>query len=309
MTNFTFKVLGANSATPYKGRFPSSFILEYNHKPILLDCGEGAQIKMGEFNVRRSKINHIFISHLHGDHVFGLPGFINSLNLNGREKKLYIYGPEGIESFIRNTQKVTCATSNFEIEYVELNQNTLIDIGIVEGLKVQAIPLRHRVLTYGYLFKESAREINIKSQAIHEFGLSIEEIKTVKEGESIFRNGLPIPSELLTLPAKKCRSFAYCTDTGYFEELADFIKEYDCVYHEATYTHELVEMAKARMHSTAHEAATLAKIARVGQLIIGHYSSRYPDLSILLNEARTVFPNTQIAEEGCVFDVSSPQSL
>ena len=303
MTEFSFTVLGANSATPMKNRFPSSFILRYNTHRFLLDCGEGSQIKMSEFGIRRSKIDHIFISHLHGDHIFGLPGFLNSYNLQGRTRPLNIIGPKGIRNYLLSIQELTGAQSSFDVVFRELEGESPIDLGEIHGLHVTAIPLRHRIATFGYRFDETAEKININPDTIGKYSLSIEEIVAIKKGEKVVRDGVELDRSELIFPIPPRRSFAYCTDTVYFPELVHMIKGCSTIYHEATYTHDLVEKAIERSHSTAKQAAMIAHDASVHQLIIGHYSSRYKDLQVLENEARIVFQNSRVALEGEVYHI------
>lgn len=302
---FEFMVLGANSATPMPGRFSSSFLVNYNENLILIDCGEGAQIKMSQFGVKRSKIDHILISHLHGDHVFGLPGLINSFNLNQRKSPLNIYGPMGIEHFVTQILSSTKAFIGFDLVFHEISVPEYQFIFIAHGVTVHAFPLQHRIPTYGYHISETHKQVNINPAAIEKFNLSIEEIRRVKENKSIWRNGKEIESDLLTLPSKPLRRFAYCSDTLYDEGIIPYIKGVNLLYHEATYLNDLVIKARERMHSTAYEAATIARLAEIETLVIGHYSSRYRDLSLFVDEAKQKFTNTRLAIEGSIFAVGS----
>ncbi len=270
---------------------------------MLIDSGEGAQIKMAEFKIKRSKIDHIFISHLHGDHIFGLPGVINSFGLNGRKNPLHIYGPHGLREFILSVAKVTGGHADFEVDIQELDGTIEHDLGILGGLNVSAFPMKHRIPTLGYRFDEAQRPLKINTKAIAQYQLTVEEIKLAKTGASITRGGEVILSESLTLAPRPLRSFAYCSDTIYDSDLIPYIQKVDLLYHEATYLHELATKARERMHSTAHEAALIAKDAAVGRLAIGHYSGRYKDLSPLLKEAQETFADTDMAVEGKVFEI------
>ncbi len=285
------------------GRYPSSFVLKFDAQQFLIDCGEGSQMKMSEFHVKRSKIDHVFISHLHGDHIFGLPGFLNSYNLNGRQKSLALYGPTGIADFIEAVKNASTAYFNYELVIHELDGDQRLDLGILGGLQVTAFPLQHRILTYGYRFDEVSAGLNIRPEAIEAFNLTIEEMKLIKTGQSITRDQKAIPIESLTFPPTAPRSFAYCSDTMYDKRIIPYIDQVNLLYHEATYLHELVDKAHDRMHSTTLEAATIARSANVRHLLIGHYSSRYKVLDPLLDEAKTVFANTSLAEEGCIFQI------
>lgn len=301
--SFKLLVLGANSASPMPDRFPSSFVLNYNEELILIDCGEGAQIKMSEFKVPRSKIAHVFISHLHGDHIFGLPGFLHSMNLNGRKDALKIYGPPGLGEFLQNIQKVTESTLNFPIDLREIGSSKYQKIDECFGLEVFSFGLKHRISTLAYKFVEKQLERNIKTESIAKYDLSHEEIRNAKAAKPIFRDHKIIPAEELLLDQKPKRSFAYCSDTMFTPSIVPHITGVHLLYHEATYTHDLVDKAEARMHATARQAAEIAKAARVKNLVIGHYSSRYKDLTPLLDEARAVFLHTEMAIQGTYFTI------
>jgi len=305
LPDFYFQTLGENSAVPFANRFPSSFILGNQEGLCLIDCGEGSQIKMSEFHVRRNKIDHILISHLHGDHIFGLPGFINSLALNGRKKALHITGPIGIKNYIEQVLSTTNSQLPFELHWKELTDSVVTELGIANGLKVVAFPLLHRIPTFGYRFTEVIVGRNINPEAIGKFELNIPEILQVKQGLPISRKGLEIELDEVLLPPRKARSFAYCSDTVYHPEVVPNIKNVDLLYHEATYLHESHVKAQKYMHSTAQEAATIARAAAVGKLLIGHYSSRYNNLSLLQEEARMTFQNSHLALQGEIHAIES----
>ena len=301
--SFSFKVLGANSATPMPGRFSSSFVLEYNQRLMLIDCGEGAQVKMSQFKVRRSKLDHIFISHLHGDHIFGLPGLFSSLSLNGRVDPITIYGPKGLRLFLETMRDVTGGHAGHEIIIYELDGHKTHDIGLVNGLNVSALPLEHRVPTLGYRFDEEPRPPGLSTEALAKYSITIDEIKLIKQGIPIQRDRRVIPIKEVTKEPVPLRSFAYCSDTVYDPSIIPHIKGVDLLYHEATYLHELVDKARERLHSTALEAAMIARDANVKDLVIGHYSGRYKDLSVMTDEAKTVFVRTLLAVEGAEFEI------
>lgn len=303
LPDFYFQVLGANSAVPYADRFPSSFVLGYKDHLHLIDCGEGSQMKMAEFGVRKHRINHIFISHLHGDHLFGLPGFINSLSLNGRTRPLYIVAPRGIEDYLSQIFKITGGHVSYDIIFTELTGDSCINLGEHNGLQVTAFPLMHRIPTFGYLFCEVIDTLNINPTAIDSYDLSIAEIRMAKRGEVIKRRDREIRPEEITFPPKRPRSFAYCSDTQFHLPIVDHIRGADLLYHEATYLEESADKALQHMHSTAIQAATIAKQASVKKLLIGHYSSRYESLTPLANEAITVFQDTEVAIQGTVHEI------
>ena len=253
---------------------------------------------MAEYGVRRTKIKHIFITHLHGDHIYGLPGLLTSFNLNDRTDSLNIYGPIGIKDYVEHMVSITGGSISYPITYTEIEGDDVTELGVIDGLSVTAIPMVHRIPTYGYVFQENFTKRNIKSDAIKAYGLSIEEIKLAQNGEDITRDKTVIANDKLTYGPKSSRSFAYCTDTMYEPRIVPNISKVDLLYHKATYLDELRDKAHERMHATASEAARIAREAEVKKLIIGHYSSRYKNLTPLLEEAKIEFDNTQLAIGG-----------
>lgn len=301
---FYLQVLGANSAIPTRDRFPSSFILGHYQQLYLIDCGEGAQIKMAEYGIRKSKIDHIFISHLHGDHVFGLPGLLNSYTLGGRTKPMAIYGPTALKTYIDHIISATGGRLGYDLNYHLLEGDTPISLGTIDQLEVTAIPLRHRIPTYGYVFRERSQDHNIAPGAIAEYQLSIDEILVAKSGQDIVRGDVVISNVEVTLPVVPPRSFAYCSDTVYDLSIVPHIRGANMIYHEATYLHELADKAAERMHSTAREAAMIAMAAGIKQLVIGHYSSRYKKIEPLLVEAQSIWPATSLAVGGQQYHIT-----
>ncbi|MEE9373963.1 MAG: ribonuclease Z [Saprospiraceae bacterium] len=296
-------VLGANSALPLIDRFSSSFVLRTDKNFFLIDAGEGCQMKMGQFKVKRNRISHVFISHLHGDHVFGLPGLITSYNLNGRKDILTIYGPIGIKKYIDIILEVSQSKLGFELiinEIVEQSFQKLVSVG---NITIHAFPLKHRIPTYGYLFKEENEVLNIQSDKIDEYKLTVEEIKSAKKGNNLERKNGMIHNDAITYVKEKPKSFAYCSDTRYDPSIVDFIEGVNLLYHEATYLDELREQAHIRFHSTASQAAEIALSATVKKLVIGHYSSRYKDIEALRIEALKTFSNVVLAEEGKIISI------
>lgn len=302
--SFDIRILGANSAVPNKDRFPTAQCVSIHNHNILIDCGEGAQINISHYKIKRNKIKTILISHLHGDHVYGLPGLLNSFNLNGRTEAIQIYGPTGIRGYLESVFQYTYVTLRYELTITELDQTDKAIIQDENSYSIYAFPMIHRVPTYGYLIKEKEQPLNIDPSAIQKYGLSIPQIKDVKAGTDItLTDGRTIPNADMTLPIKNSRSYGYCSDTIYDEQLVSHIQRVDLLYHEATYLHELKKQANERKHATAKEAALIAKAANVRQLIIGHYSSRYDDLQPLEDEAKAVFPETFIARQGDLFSI------
>ena len=296
---FRLKILGANSATPAYGRHQTSQLLNLENHYFLIDCGEGTQMQLIKYRAKVSRIRHIFISHLHGDHIFGLIGLINTMNLNGRTDDLHIYGPHNLQYIITVTLRHTSTSLNFRIHFTTVDSERSYLLYHNDRLKVYSIPMDHGIACSGFLFVEKEKERRINKERLPD-DLSVEEILELKRGKDIFYadGSLRYANDELTLPPRKSRSYAYCADTRYREEIMDIVRGVDLLYHEATFMHDQAEKARQRYHSTTIEAATLAMKAEVGNLIIGHYSSRYRELQPLLQEAQTVFPETLLAEEG-----------
>lgn len=291
-------ILGYNSATPRVNSHPTSQLVNVNERYVLIDCGEGTQVQLRRAKTKFSKINHIFISHLHGDHVFGLIGLISSFQLLGRKAALEIFGPKGIKDFIENQMRHTQAKCNFELIFHELEHEDSKLIYEDNKIEVYNLPLDHRIYCNGYLIKEKSGLKNLNIEEIQKFP----EIQTcdyfnIKKGKDfILHNGEIIPNERLTLPQSKPLSYAFCSDTRYKEDLVELIHEVDVLYHETTFDKSMSEMAYKTGHSTAEQAATIAKKAKVGKLIMGHFSNRYRKYDILLHEARRVFPNSHLPQ-------------
>lgn len=302
---FEVTILGSNSAIPAHGRHPTAQILNFNEELFLIDCGEGTQMRMGELKVKRNKINNIFISHIHGDHVFGLIGLINSMNLSKREKPLHIFGPIEVQQTIDFQLQLT----NGELGFPLIFHETKMEVEqIVEtpNFEVITIPLDHRVTCTGFLFREKFRESNIRPEAIEQYGLNVEQIKAVKNGSDIqTKTGETIPNKDLIKKKMEKRAYAFCTDTAYLESIIPLIQDIDLLYHESTFTESELDRANETFHCTGKQAATIAQKANVHKLLLGHFSARYGDLSTLLNEAQSIFPNTELALEQVTFQVGS----
>ena len=301
---FELKILGSNSATPVFNRHQSSQLLQIENEFFLIDCGEATQHQLLRFKIKFNKINQIFISHLHGDHVLGLPGLISTMHLNGRKKELHLYGPPGLNEILTLQLKYSDTILSYDIHFHELEtkvSNTIVDL---DNLTVQTIPLNHRINCCGFLFKEKPKKRRINKELLPA-ETSLLNIIKLKNGEDIYEDGkLIFKNEDMTFPPRKSRSYAYCSDTRYTETILPFIKDIDLLYHESTFLDEMKERAIETFHTTALEAATLAKKANVKRLILGHFSSRYKELEPLLEEAKTVFVNSSLAIEGNNFSVS-----
>ena len=296
---FRLKILGANSATPAYGRHQTSQLLNLENSYFLIDCGEGTQMQLIKYRAKVSRIQHIFISHLHGDHFFGLIGLINTLNLNGRTDDLHIYGPQNLPDIITVMLRHSNTHLNFRIHFTAVDSERSYLLYQNNRLKVFTIPLDHGIACSGFLFVEKEKERRINKETLPD-NLSVEEILDLKSGKDIYYadGSQRYANADLTLPPRKSRSYAYCSDTRYSEKTMEIVEGVDLLYHEATFMQDQAEKAWQRYHSTTVEAASLAQKAGVGGLIIGHYSSRYRELQPLLHEAQTIFPNTQLAEEG-----------
>lgn len=298
---FDITVLGSNSAIPAHGRYLSSQVLTVQNNLYLIDCGEGTQFRIRDFKIKASKINQIFISHLHGDHYLGLVGLLGSLNLLGRKEPLTIFSPLGLEEIVAAHIKYGETHFNYELKFEVVETIKYQKIFEDQHLEVYSIPLKHRIPTTGFLFKEKPHSRNIISEAIQKFELSVEQIKAAKAGEDLVgKNGQSIPNSEVTF-LKKRKSFAYCSDTIYDESIIPFIQNADILYHEATFKDDMKKTAKERGHSTTIEAATIAKKCNAGKLILGHFSSRYEQPEELETEARTVFQNSYAAKEGTIY--------
>lgn len=300
-------ILGFNSAIPKKKSAPTAQLLEISNRHFLIDCGEGTQVQLRKAKAKFSKINHIFISHLHGDHVFGLIGLISTLQLLGKETPLRIFGPKGIRDFIMNQLRHTQSTCSFELDFTELESKQSEKIFEDEKVEVFTIPLDHRIYTNGYLFREKPKLRKLNIEAVKNYPeIDICDYQNLKTGRDFqLQNGEIIPNELLTFSPEKSYSYAFCSDTRFKPDIIPIIKDADLLYHEATFLEDLKEMAEYTGHSTAKEAATIAREANAGKLILGHFSNRYKDLSVMLEEARPVFENTVIPKQLEVFEIET----
>ncbi len=300
---FEVTILGNNSAFPAYGRFPTSQVVNYDDHLYMIDCGEGTQIRLSKFRIKRSRIDHIFISHLHGDHVFGLPGLLNSYAHMGRTKPMHIYGPKGIRMLIDTVLRLSSSIVSYEILYKELDHTDRIKLFESNSLRVYSFPMKHRVPTYGYLFEERRERVKVRKEAIEKYDLSIADIRAIKAGqEHITVEGVQMKTGELLIRTPR-RSYAFCSDTSFDPDLVKWIHGVDLLYHEATFLHELEDKAIFSKHSTALQAGMIARLAEVEKLIIGHFSSRYKNIRPLVEEARESFPEVEAAEEGKTFSI------
>jgi ribonuclease Z len=304
--HFEILILGSNAALPAFDRNPTAQLVHHHDRLYLIDCGEGTQKRFNDFKVKRSRLEVIFISHLHGDHVFGLPGLINSFNLNGRTTRLLIFGPAGLRRFVETSLEISHANIKFELVIQEFDTETPQLIYENEDLTVHSFPLKHRVPTSGYRFEEKLRLRKLKSELIPVYNIGHEDIPGIKQGKDfVTSDGEIVPNHILTEDPPLQRSYAFCSDTIYDPDLLPYIKGVDLLYHEATFMSELKSQARERMHCTSAEAAEIASLAGVKKLLLGHFSSRYRDLRGLLDEAKAIFEESHLALEGHYFQVGN----
>jgi ribonuclease Z len=298
---FQTYILGCSAATPTSVRHTTAQLLQYHNKYFLLDCAEGTQKQIRRMKLPMMKIDHIFISHLHGDHYLGLSGLLFSWHLLGRTKKLHIYSPEGLQDIIELQFKVSNTKPSYEIIFHVLTRGEEL-IYEDKNITVETIEMDHRITTFGFYIREKQKTFNLRKESIVKFSIPVEKMKSIKDGHDlILDDGTTIPNIELTLPPSPLRSYAFCSDTGYSENYINQIKGADLLYHEATFLNDKAEIAEEKTHCTTLEAATIAKKAQVKKLILGHYSARYDDMEMFEKEARTIFENTILGEEGlCV---------
>lgn len=298
MEKFELHILGCGSALPTTRHFPTSQILNVRDKLFMIDCGEGAQLQLRKSHLKFSRLNHIFISHLHGDHCFGLPGLISTLSLLGRTADLHIYSPCGLEAVLRPLLDFFSHQLGYRVIFHEFDSTTPSLVYEDRSLEVTTLPLRHRIACCGFLFAEKQRPNHIIRDMVDFYRVPVFELNRIKNGaDYVTPEGDIIPNDRLTRPAAPPRKYAYCSDTIYLPKLAGLVAGVDLLFHEATFLKEDSARARETFHSTAEQAAMLAKEAGVKNLLIGHFSARYQDEAELLQEAREIFPRTQLAQE------------
>ena len=299
-------ILGCHSATPRVNANPTAQYLEIKNHNFLIDCGEGTQVQLRRYGIKFSKIKHIFISHLHGDHFFGLVGLISTFRLLNRETELHVYGPKGIKEVITLQLKLSNSWTNYPLLFHELSASTSEVIFEDDKVEVSTIPLEHRVYTNGFLFKEKLGERRLNVNAVQQCEeIEVCDYQNLKNGRDFkLQNGEIIKNNLLTLPPIPIKSYAFCSDTCYLPQIVPIIKNVNCLYHEATFLKDKEDLATTTKHSTAEQAAQIALQANAKQLIIGHYSGRYKNLEVFKTEAQEVFKNTLLAEAGKTFEIT-----
>ncbi len=297
-------ILGCYAATPKTMTHPTAQVLEIKNQLFLIDCGEGTQVEMRRNNIRFARIQRIFISHLHGDHFFGLPGLIATFRLLGREKELHIYGPKGVKEAITLLLKLGNSWTDYPLIFHELSSSEPECIYEDAQLKVQTIPLKHRIYTNGFLFSEKPRPRKLHIEAVKKFGIDKAYYRKIKNGADItLEDGRRVANKQLTLDPNPPRRYAYCSDTSFDPTIVPIVRGVDMLYHEATFLDSEEVLASKTGHSTARQAARIAQQAAVGQLLLGHYSTRYKSLEPFRAEAETIFPGVVLAEEGKAYEI------
>ncbi len=304
MEPFSVYILGCGSALPTLRHYASSQVIRIRDRYMMVDCGEGTQMQLRRTHVHFNKLSVVFISHIHGDHCFGLIGMISTFGMLGRTAPLHIYAPKELEPMLKSQMDMFCQGLEYEVVFHQVD--TYINKVIYEDrtMAVETIPLEHRIPCCGFLFREKETLPHIRRDMIDFYHIPLSQINNIKNGAGWeTEDGVTIPHERLTTPAEKPRSYAYCSDTRYMKNLSKMLKGVDMLYHESTYMKAHEDRASLYWHSTAEQAAKVALEAGVGKLLLGHYSARYNNEDVLLEEARVVFSNSFLAQEGMVFDV------
>jgi ribonuclease Z len=297
-------ILGCYAATPRTFTNPTAQVLEIRNRLFLIDCGEGTQVQLRKNKIKFSAINHIFISHLHGDHFYGLIGLISTFNLLNRNNDLTVYGPEGIKEIIKLQLKFSNSWPQYNLNFVELTGLESETIFEDDKVIVKTIPLKHRVYTNGFLFKEKSKERKLNVEAVANYKIEQCYFQNIKNGKDItLDDGRLIANDLLTFDPPAPKSYAFCSDTKFDESIVPTIQEVDVLYHEATFLESESALAEKTMHSTAMQAATIALKSNCKKLILGHYSTRYASIQLFKEEAQTIFENTILADDGLTFEL------
>ena len=303
VSNFSLKILGTASALPTVNRNPSAQVLDVRGRLFLIDCGEGVQISLRKAGVSFLKIDNICISHIHGDHIFGIFGLLSTMGMLGRSTTLNIYAPRSFAPIMKFFFSYFGEGLKYRVEHHVLSMKSPEVVFSSKSTEMLAFPLNHRIETYGFMIREKMPMMNVRKEAISRYGLTLAEIGTLKRGEDVVReSGVISNSDVAYLPYSP-RSYAYCSDTAPFPELAGWVRGVDLLYHEATFPESMADMAAKTFHSTTVQAARCALEAAAGKLLVGHYSSRFPDVSSFLHEMREIFPESYLAREGDTWEI------
>lgn len=296
-------ILGCYAATPRTITNPTSQVLEIRNRMFLIDCGEGTQVQLRKNKLKFSKINHIFISHLHGDHFYGLVGLISTFMLLNRQTDLHVYGPKGIKEIILLQLRYSNSFTGYNLYFHELDSKESEVVFEDDKVLVKTIPLKHRVYTNGFLFQEKSKERKLNIEVVENHNIDIAYYKKIKYGGDItLGDGTIVLNKDLTFDPEPAKSYAFCSDTMYDEAIIPIIENCDVLYHESTFLESEAEKADTTMHATAKQAATIAVKAKVKQLLLGHYSTRYANIELFKEEAIMIFPNILLADDGRVFE-------
>ena len=308
MSDFYVTILGNGSAVPTSNQHPSCQIVKLTNAQFMIDCGEGSQMQMIKFGIKHRNLDHIFISHLHGDHYFGIFGLISTFHLFGRKDPLNIYAPIDLKSLIDHQLRISRTNIKFKINFYPLEEAKKSPILIYRDYEVLVFSLNHRIPTWGIKISKASKDRNIDKDFVSRYKPTVDQILEIKQGKDfITESGLMIQNSDITLPQKPKLTYAYCSDTAYDESLIPILKDVDLLYHEATFDHKLEDIAIDKFHATSAQAALLAKKANVGSLLLGHYSARFESLEVLLSEAKTVFPGSLLSEEGKSYEIGENQ--
>ena len=300
---FSVTILGSGAAVPTFGRHPTAQAIQVDERFFLIDCAEGTQMQLRRYKIKFQQLQALFISHLHGDHVFGLPGLLSSLSMLDRKETLDVFGPPYLEEWLSENLKFFTPLG-FSLRFHTLTAQEPEIIYEDKRMTVTCFLLKHRIPTWGFLLKEKGKLLNIRKDMITFYQIPLRDILAIKAGADYrTEEGKVIPNKELTHPPVKPRSYAYCSDTVYFDGLSHTVNDVDLLYHEATYGNDGKSRARETFHSTAEDAARVALAANAGKLIIGHFSARYKDVIPLVNEARSIFPNTEAVEDGMTFEI------
>ncbi len=304
MSDFKVTILGNGSAVPTAHQHPSSQIVKMTDMQLMIDCGEGTQMQMIKYGIKHRNLDHIFISHLHGDHYFGIFGLISTFHLFGRDTPLHLYAPSELKDLIGHQLRVSHTTLRFPLIFHPLEETGNKPLLVHKNYRVTTFPLFHRMPTWGIKISMKNEDLRIDKGFVASFNPTIEQILKIKKGEDYkSEKGVLFKNEEITLPPKPALSYVYCSDTAFNESLIQYLENATLLYHEATFDNTMEEMAAEKQHSTSEQAAQIAKQSNVGKLLLGHYSARFEDLSALLTQAQSIFPETLLSEEGKTYEI------
>ena len=310
MKPFAVTILGSSAALPTAQRNLSAQVIAHGGQLLLIDCGEGTQMMLKKLRIKTNKIGHVFISHLHGDHFFGLIGLISTWHLMRRQKSLNVYGPPDLKEIIEIQLKASMTQLSYPLNFYATQAETPAHIADTGRLMVSTFPLMHRIPTTGFLIQEKPLPRNIRADEAAKYGVPLLFMEHLRMGEDfINEDGDTIPNALLTIPPPAPRSYAYCSDTSFYKPVAEWVRGCTMLYHESTFLNDKEDAAHEKMHSTAAQAAQIASLAGAGSLLLGHLSARYENAEDFKKEAEIIFPNVAVVEDGCTYDIENQADL